>query len=224
MIAVVIAAAACAVVVAVGLVAWRRRVARRAPRSWSQLVRGWEVLVEAGPERLKIVLLGHGRLPAGIALHPTDTEVDLGVPRHTGDPSFDRLVIAAGDERQLLAVLSGPARESIRDAVAVGVRFTFGLLEIELPRRALRRLDDAVHALADLADLLAVQDDELARRLAANAVADPIERVRWRTLEILVTAYPADQATAAAILLARQDPSPEVQRILTRHVAEAIGA
>jgi hypothetical protein len=140
----------------------------------------------------------------------------IGDDVETGDAAFDGDLIVLGDPGIAHALLDAKTRETLRRRFDSVVSLWGGRLVVRVP--ALYTVADALKAALDLARPLVLPDD-LATRLAHNALEDPVEGVRLACLRTLILRHAQHPATRGTLEHACEDTSERVrlEAALARH-------
>jgi hypothetical protein len=139
-------------------------------------------------------------IPLGLTIGPLPL---TGPDRLSGDPGFDARVEVRGQPIEVAALLGVRVRSLVLDLMSSGH------LKVELRNVSWGPRDARVHTcgdlaarvrqVIDLARLLRLRPDDIPRRLAENALQDPVLAVRVHNLSMLLDSYPkADSARQTA--------------------------
>jgi HEAT repeat protein len=130
-----------------------------------------------------------------------------------GDESFDAAVYVRGDEGEMLARLTPPARRALKTLIERGAKLESGKLELELKTQVTdaHELTGTMRALAAAARLFHLNGVSVPEALAHNAASDPEARVRLRNLSVLLRDHPRTELARQAAAKALKDPEPAVR-------------
>jgi HEAT repeat protein len=144
---------------------------------------------------LSLVLDGLGQVPPGLSLsrerrfaRTKETET------LTGDTAFDRKIRVHGADATALALLDSTTRELVLRHV-VQDKATVKGGRLMLPVKNPRHTEQVVGELLELGQRLRDPKQDVAARLAANALHDPQLGVQLRNYEVLLALFAEDEIT-----------------------------
>jgi len=131
----------------------------------------------------------------------------------TGDELFDAAVLVRGEESELLARLTQPARRALQALIEKGAKLESGKLELVLKTQvsAEYELIDTLRELVAAARLFHLEGRSVPESLARNAAGDPEALVRLRNLSALFRDHPRTEAARQAAAKALEDSDPAVR-------------
>jgi HEAT repeat protein len=216
----------CLVVISAGVVVnhfsarhWKRQAARVGLAYSGGFFDGREItgrrdglLVQVSQygQAYKAVVDGGGAIPADLGLNRENLLSRVLKPDiATGDDDFDGRARITGPRAAALALLGYESRGWVRKLVLDGdIKVSEG--RVQLLRRELRQVIDAVPAMVALAHALSIGEDEVVERLAANVADDPEPGVRLHSLLALAEDYPGHEVTEATLRQALESPQSEL--------------
>lgn len=199
-------------------------------RAWQgQIPGGHVVRIETMP---KTGLVRHSLVMAEIRVTPqralpqpfsivtngphTKAKGSFGVRVH--EPAFDVRFGVTGEEQHALSVLSGPMRALLQAGSRAPAKNVFGVSNGGFVGRSLMpifggRAREMVETAQRLVECWSELPEGSAERLAINVTSDPVDHVRARSLEILVSSFPASEVTKQAVELALESEEPRMRLV-----------
>ncbi|HYV50027.1 MAG TPA: HEAT repeat domain-containing protein [Myxococcaceae bacterium] len=131
----------------------------------------------------------------------------------TGDEPFDAAVSIRGEDAEVLARLTQPARRALQSLIERGAKLESGRLELALKSQATEAIEilSAVKELVGAARLFHLDWISVPEALARNAAEDPEAQVRLRNLSMLFRDHPRTELARKAAAKALEDPEPAVR-------------
>lgn len=139
----------------------------------------------------------------------------------TGDRDFDSEVRVRGEPGAALALLDGPMRKLVKQAVGAGWVFAAGKWSYTVQKTLGAELEPLLHNGASLASTVRDAATAIPQRLAERVRGDANPDVRRIALELLTTRYSTTKATETAARSALWDAGPKVRLLAARHLGEA---
>ncbi|MEC8024322.1 MAG: hypothetical protein VX223_10340 [Myxococcota bacterium] len=157
-----------------------------------------EIIADAVPnQHYAAKLTITGSFPA--ELHLSRTRSLGGIARtlvgsrqvHIGDPDFDPKVWLQGNEAELRSIMNKQVRDSVMVAITqANISCDAYNLTWSIPRNASKTCLATLATVIELGVALSVDKTQTIKRLADNAVNDPVEEVQKRCLTLMANQYP----------------------------------
>ncbi|HYU31629.1 MAG TPA: hypothetical protein VEW48_05660 [Thermoanaerobaculia bacterium] len=185
-----------------------------------------ELSAQAGPVSVKIDAYGDKgtRIVVSVPGPPDFHRVSIrreplvGSGRETeiGDPAFDSTFLIEGPARLVFALLDAKTRRLLLDVnTASRLEILNGTLQAE--HLADSKIPHVLPLLIDIARQLA-QPMDVPQRLTESAHRDPVAKVRFQILRLLIRELPGAAWTLEALRTACSDPSPEIRLLAARNL------